>query len=85
MGFFLNPGTYWPHSLFEPLVVGISFAMRNRQAGPWLVRQERDKVVEVGRALSQESKKCHVRVRDYLRKLWRNPWDFPEMPGGMVC
>jgi len=25
--FFLNPGTYWPHSLFEPLVVGISFAM----------------------------------------------------------
>ena len=36
--FVLNTGTDWPHHLFEPLIVGISFPMRNSNHWPWLVR-----------------------------------------------
>ena len=36
--FILSPGVYWSHKLFEPLVVGISFPMENRDDGPWLIR-----------------------------------------------
>ena len=73
--FMLHPGTFWPHHLFEPLLVGISFPMSNREQGPWLVRQKRDQVVDVGLALSKMSKTCHFQVGDYLRKLWAHPWD----------
>ena len=72
--FFLHPGSVWTHDMFEPLLVGISFPSRRR--APWLVRRERDKMVETGRALSQMSRACHVRVGDHLRQLWGAPWSF---------
>lgn len=77
--FILHSGLYWPHDLFEPLLVGISFPMLRREQGPWLVRQEREQVVEVGRTLSELSKSCHVQVGNYLCKLWEDPWQLPSM------
>ena len=56
--FVLHPGAVWPHSAFEPLIVGISFPMY--RSYPWLVRLERTKVVERGRQLSALSKDCHI-------------------------
>ena len=50
--FFLSPGDVWTHNCFEPLVIGLCFPL-NRQQYPWLLRQERDKVVEIGRSLSE--------------------------------
>ena len=80
--FLLFPGTVWPHNMFEPLVVGISFPMKHRHQtkwGPWLVRQRRDEVLEIGRALSKMSQTCHFRVGNYLRKLWASPWELPAV------
>jgi hypothetical protein len=74
--FTLSTGTVWPHSAFEPLMVGISFPLRRTR--PWLLRMERNKVVAVGRNLSEMSKTCHIRVGNHLRKLWRDPWAFIE-------
>ena len=85
--FMLQPGRAWSHKLFEPLLVGISFRMseaRDAPGGPWLVRQEREKVVEIGRALSEMSRTCHLQVGDYLRQLWDDPWLLPEVPGSVV-
>ena len=48
--FALQPGEYWPHSAYEPVMVGISFPLYRTY--PWLLRLERDKVVGVGRILS---------------------------------
>ena len=83
--FILHPGKYWPRCFFEPLIVGISFPMSSRSRGPWLVRQERDKVVQIGRSLSEVSKTSHLLVGRYLRELWSCPWTLPPMPGGVVC
>ena len=86
--FMLQPGRAWSHKLFEPLLVGISFKMsaaRDSPGGPWLVRQEREKVVAIGRALSTMSEACHFQVRDYLRKLWNNPWVLREVQWSVVC
>jgi hypothetical protein len=70
----LQTGEFWPHNAYEPLMVGISFPLfRSR---PWLLRMERDKVVEIGRALSALSKESNLRVGDYLRELWRDPRAF---------
>ena len=82
--FILHNGTAWPHKLFEPLLVGISFPMKNRERGPWLVRQQREEVVEAGRAVSQMSKTCHIQVGSYLRELWSQPWTFPEVQGSVL-
>ena len=81
--FILHTGTFWPHDMFEPLLIGISFPLSRNH--PWLVRQNRDPVVEVGRALSEMSKTCHLQVGDYLRELWLHPREFPRLPGRMVC
>ena len=81
--FILNPGLAWPLINFEPLLIGISFPMTRTR--PWLVRQLREQVVEAGRTLSQVSKTCHIRVREYLRKLWLHPREVLSMPGGVVC
>jgi len=70
----LLTGKFWPHSAYEPLMVGISFPLYRTR--PWLLRMERDKVVGLGRTLSEMSKTCNIRVRDHLRELWRNPRDF---------
>ena len=83
--FILHPGKYWPPDLCEPLIVGFSFPMLTRERGPWLVRQERDKVVQIGRTLSEVSKTRHLQVRDYLRKFWPHPWAFPALPKCVVC
>ena len=81
--FILHNGFYWPndstHNLFEPLIVGICFPMSRRELGPWLVRQQREQVVDVGRTLSEVSKSCHFRLRDHLCKLWKDPWTFPKV------
>ena len=86
--FILERGEFWPHSLCEPLVVGICFKMSHRndlRGGPWLVRQGREEVVEIGRALRKLSKACHFQVGSYLRKLWNDPWSLPRVPGSVVC
>ena len=76
--FMLHPGTVWTNDAFEPLLVGISFP--SYRSYPWLLRQEREKVVEIGRALSKMSKTCHLQVRDYLRELWSDPRALPAVP-----
>jgi hypothetical protein len=80
--FFLHPGTVWPHFAHEPLVIGISFPMY--RSYPWLLRMEPEKVVEIGRSLSTLSKTSHVRVGHYLRQLWSQPRELPEVHGGLV-
>ena len=47
--FILYPGSAWPHVAFEPLMIGIRFPLS--RSFPWELKQERDRVVEIGRAL----------------------------------
>ena len=70
--FVLHHGITWPNSAFEPLMVGIRFPLS--RSYPWAVKQDGERVVGLGRTLSKASETCHVRVGDYLRKLWRMPW-----------
>ncbi len=75
--FILHNGSIWPHSAFEPLLVGISFPiLPPSRSYPWQVKQERTRMVELGRALSQMSKSSDLRVGDYLRQLWCSPRSF---------
>ena len=80
--FILHPGIAWPHSNFEPLLIGLSFPMSRTR--PWLVRQLREQVVKAGRALSKVSKICHLQVRDYLRKIWLHLREVLLVPWGVV-
>ena len=75
--FTLAPGDVWPHSAFEPLLVGISFPMSRTY--PWLVRQQSEQVVAAGRGLSAMSKESHIQVGNYLCKLWASPRPFPSV------
>ena len=75
--FAMHTGEIWPHFAHEPLIVGISFPLY--RSYPWLLRLESEKVVGIGRALSEMSKTSHVRIGDYLRKLWRDPRALPEV------
>ena len=77
--FLFHPGLSWSNNLLEPLVVGISFPMLNREHGPWLVRQQREEMVEAGRTLCEMSKSCHFQVGNYLRQLWSCPWRLPKV------
>lgn len=70
-------GTVWPHPCFEPLMVGIRFPFS--RSYPWEVKQERERVVELGRALSKMSQTCHIRLGDHLRQLWLQPRSFQGM------
>jgi len=81
--FFLHPGSVWTHDMFEPLLVGISFPTRRTK--PWMVRHQRNEVVEAGHALSKMSKNCHVQVGDYLRKLWTCQRPLPPLPSSLLC
>lgn len=81
--FVMHHGSAWPRFTHEPLIVGISFPMY--RSYPWLLRLESQKVVEIGRALSALSKTSHVRVRNYLRKLWSDPGSLPEVHRSLVC
>jgi hypothetical protein len=75
--FILHNGLLWPHSAFEPLMVGISFPLLPPSSPyPWQVKQERKRVVDLGRTLSQMSKSGDLRVGDYLRQLWVSPRTF---------
>ena len=73
--FVLKPGTVWPNSAFEPLLVGISFKLSRTQL--WLVRQQRDQVVEAGHRLYVTIKP--PTSRELLAKLWILPWPFPSL------
>jgi hypothetical protein len=75
--FALSPLDIWPHSAFEPLMVGISFPLY--RTFPWLLRLDQKKVVGIGRTLSSLSKGSHLQVGYYLRKLWRDPRSLPEV------
>ena len=75
--FVLYPESVWPHSAFEPLMVGIRFPLS--RSFPWEVKLERDKVVDIGRSLSSLSRNSHVRVGHYLRKLWGDPRALPSV------
>ncbi len=75
--FILYPGSAWPHVAFEPLMIGIRFPLS--RSFPWELKQERDRVVEIGRALSKMSKDSHVRVGHYLRQLWSCPRSLPSV------
>jgi hypothetical protein len=75
--FSFYPGSVWPNSAFEPLMMGIRFPFA--RSYPWEVKQEREQVVGIGRALSKLSRDSHIRVGDYLRKFWRNPRAFPTV------
>ena len=75
--FILHNGSIWPHSAFEPLLVGISFPiLPSSRPFPWQIKQECKRVVALGRALSQMSKSSDLRVGDHLRKLWLVPRSF---------
>ena len=75
--FVLHNGALWPHSAFEPLLVGILFPILPPSSPfPWQVKQERTRMMDLGRALSQMSKSSDLRVGDYLRKLWLAPRTF---------
>ena len=75
--FYLSPGDVWPHSAFEPIMIGIRFPLY--RSYPWELKQEREKLVAIGRSLSTLSKTSHLRVGDYLRKLWRDPRALPPV------
>ena len=75
--FVFHHGTCWPHLTLEPLMFGIRFPLY--RSYPWELKQDRDRMVELGRTLSQVSQTCHVQLGDYLRKLWRNPRTFSTM------
>lgn len=73
----MEPGEFWPCNAFQPLMIGLSFPLYSTY--PWQLKQERDKVVEIGRALRTMSKRSNLQVGHYLRKLWSNPRAFPTM------
>ena len=75
--FALSPVDVWPHSAFEPLMVGISFPLYRTY--PWLLRLDQEKVVGIGRTLSSLSKGGHLQVGYYLRKLWSDPRSLPQV------
>jgi len=78
--FILHNGALWPHSAFEPLLVGISFPILPPSSPfPWQVKQERTRMVDLGRTLSQMSKSSDLRVGHYLRELWLAPRTFPGL------
>ena len=75
--FILHNGSVWPHFAFEPLMVGISFPILPPSSPyPWQVKQERTRMVDLGRALSKMSKSSDLRVGDHLRELWLAPRTF---------
>ena len=75
--FVMNHGDAWPHFTHEPLMIGIRFPLS--RSYPWEIKLERERVVEIGRALSSLSATSHVRVGDYLRQLWSNPRALPAV------
>ena len=78
--FILHTGSIWPHFAFEPLMVGIAFPILSPSSPyPWQVKQERQRVVDLGRALSKMSKTSDLRVGYHLRKLWLAPRTFPGL------
>jgi hypothetical protein len=55
--FILHNSSIWPHSAFEPLMVGISFPILSLSSSyPWQVKQEWNRGVDLGCALSEMSK-----------------------------
>ena len=69
--FLMHHGSVWPKSYFEPLVIGIRFPLS--RSYPLELKQDRERMVGLGRTLSKVSETCNLQVGDHLRKLWRNP------------
>ena len=55
----LHTESVWPHHAFEPLIIGIGFPL-SRSSYPWELKQERVRMVAIGRALSQVSDESRV-------------------------
>ena len=68
--FIMHRGSVWPHSYFEPLIIGICFPLS--RSYPWELKQHRERMVGLCRTMSKVSQTFNIRVRDHLRKLWRN-------------
>ena len=79
----MHTGDIWPHFAHKPLIVRLPSPLY--RSYPWLLRLESEKVVEIGRTLSEMSKTRHIQVGDYLRKLWSNPRALPYVHWSMVC
>lgn len=78
--FILHNGSIWPHFAFEPLMVGIAFPILSPSSPyPWQVKQEWQRVVDLGHALSKMSKTSDLRVRYHLRELLLAPRTFPGL------
>ena len=75
--FVFHHGTIWPHFTLEPLMFGIRFPLF--RSYPWELKQDRDRMVELGRTLSKVSQTCNVQLGHHLRELWRNPRTFSTM------
>eukprot|EP00978_Attheya_sp_CCMP212_P004814 scaffold10598_cov48-Attheya_sp.AAC.2 len=64
-------GNYWPHSCFEPLLLGLSFPMRRES--PWLLRRHAG-LVGFQRKVQEMFRDSDVGVWSVLRKFWVDPW-----------
>ncbi len=83
--FILHNGFIWPNSAFEPLMVGISYPIISPSSScPWQVKQERKRVVDMGRALSKISKMSDFQVWHYLRELWLALRTFSSLKWGLL-
>jgi hypothetical protein len=75
--FILHNGSIWPHSVFEPLLVGISFPILPPSSPyPWQVKQKQTRVVDLGCTLPKMSQLSDLQVGYHLRKLWSLPRTF---------
>ena len=71
--FYLPTGDCWPHSVFEPLVVTISFPLRREE--PWQVRRSAA-VVALQNTVQGMCQRGDMGFGDRLRQLWSDPWGF---------
>eukprot|EP00978_Attheya_sp_CCMP212_P005058 scaffold11166_cov48-Attheya_sp.AAC.4 len=68
-------GNYWPHSCFEPLLLGLSFPMRRES--PWLLRRHAG-LVGFQRKVQEMFRDSDVGVWSVLCKFWVDPWAVKE-------
>ena len=74
-------GIFWPHSCFEPLLLGLSFPMRRES--PWLLRRHTG-MVGFQRKMQEMFSAGDLGVWDILRKFWLDPWAVLGLPGVLV-
>jgi hypothetical protein len=74
-------GIFWPHSCFEPLLLGLSFPMRRES--PWLLRRHTG-MVGFQRKMQEMFSAGDLGVWDILREFWLEPWAVLGLPGMLV-